>query len=190
MFLINVDYISSFTLATIALEASLLLNINSPWKPDVQHTPQRPILFFLLLGTLGSLSVWVQWNKEKSGAQILTLPHVACMAPQESSFTTLSFGLSISKLKRSEGWSPRSLTFSDERTDWRDMWENPSGTERLCVLSSLGIFFIRWNLLFLVWSFSSQAWGSAAGGDAGCMQGRLTEESQAKEKDLQTAAWP
>lgn len=30
MFLINVDYISSFTLATIALEASLLLNINSP----------------------------------------------------------------------------------------------------------------------------------------------------------------
>lgn len=30
MFLINVDYISSFTLATIALETSLLLNINSP----------------------------------------------------------------------------------------------------------------------------------------------------------------
>lgn len=149
-------------------------------------------------GLFYSFFFWVLWVLLVSGCNGTRrnlglkswLCHMWPAWPQESHFTTLSFGLFISKLKSLEQWSPRSLTFPDERTDWHGVWENPSGTERLCVLSSLGIYFTWWNLLFLDWSFSSQAWGSAAGRDAGCMQGQLPEEWQAGEKDLQTAVWP
>lgn len=99
MFLINVDYISSFKLATIALEAPLLLNINSPRKPDVQHMPQRSFffLFFLLLGSLDSLSVWVQWDNEKSRVRILSLPYVGCIVPGKATPLLWASGAVVAK---------------------------------------------------------------------------------------------
>lgn len=97
MFLINVDYISSFTLATIALEASLLLNINSLKARCPTHATKA----YFILSSSGFSGLSYCLGAMERG-EILTLPHVACMAPRESHITTLSFGLSISKLKRSE----------------------------------------------------------------------------------------
>lgn len=149
-------------------------------------------------GLFDSFSFWVLWVLIVSGCNgtrknlglTSWLCHMWPAWPQEKHFPTLSFGLFISKLKRSERWSPRSLTFPGERTDRRGVWENPSGTERLCVLSSRGISFTWWNVLVLVWSFSSRAWASAAGRAAGCIARTVDWGKAGWGERLQTAVWP